>query len=42
LEKAIAAKKLIEEDDEKLKEMYAKVVGPNQIYAKKVFIKCLE
>lgn len=34
-EKAIATKKAIGEDNEKLKEMYAKVVGPNQIYVKK-------
>jgi hypothetical protein len=42
MEKAIATKKAIEEDNEKLKEMYAKVVGPNQIYVKKGFIKCPE
>jgi hypothetical protein len=42
MEKAIATKKAFEEDDEKLKEMYAKVIAPNQIYVKKGFIKCPE
>ena len=33
---------VFEEDLEKLKHMYAKVIGSNHIYVKKGFIKCPE
>jgi DNA-directed RNA polymerase subunit RPC12/RpoP len=42
MEKAITTKALIKEDNEKLKQIYTKVVAPNQIYHKKGFIKCPE
>jgi hypothetical protein len=38
MEEAITARGV--KEDEKLKQMYARVVGPNQIYVKKGFIKC--
>ncbi len=40
--KAIEAKTVFEQDNEKLKQMYAKVIGLNHIYVKKGFIKCPE
>jgi hypothetical protein len=39
MEKAIAAKEVLE-GDEKLRQMYDRVVGSNQIFIKKGFIKC--
>ncbi len=42
MEKAITTKTVNAEDNEKLRQMYAKVVGTNQIYLKKGYIKCPE
>ncbi len=42
MEKAITTKTVPTEDNEKLRQMYVKVVGSNQIYLKKGYIKCPE
>ena len=40
-EKAITVKVVFEEEDEKLKQMYVKVFGPNRIYVKKSSLNVL-
>ena len=42
MEKAITTKVVLGGDYDKLSQMYTKVVGSNQIYLKKGFIKCPE